>query len=307
MMNKNINIYILAGFLGSGKTTLLKNLIREEKAANRTPAVLMNEFGDVSIDSNEVEEGTPLKELLGGCICCSIQDKLESQLQEMLFQYQFDSLYIETTGAAHPVEVLDAIMSPLFADKFEFKGIITLVDGGRWSDRKSLPPQILHLMQEQIRHADLVIVNKCDQLKEMKQATAAYEMQALNPEARVLLTSQSQISLDAVQSMGRKAHMPHTNAHIYNDLHLQSMVYTFTGTVQLKEFEDWLRSLPDTVYRIKGYVPFSHSRYPYLFQFSYGMPVYMQENMKMPLNLVIIGEKIDEEHIREQLFILETV
>ena len=59
-------IYILSGFLGSGKTTLLKQLLQQEKDRNRNIAVVMNELGQVSIDSNEVEKDTPLKELLNG-------------------------------------------------------------------------------------------------------------------------------------------------------------------------------------------------------------------------------------------------
>ena len=45
-----------------------------------------------------------------------------------------DAIYIEATGAAHPVEVLDAVLSPLFADRIEVKGIISVVDGKRWLD-----------------------------------------------------------------------------------------------------------------------------------------------------------------------------
>ena len=117
------DVYILSGFLGSGKTTLLKGLLQSFKEQEKKPAVLMNELGSVSIDSDVVEEDTALRELLDGCICCTISEKLEAQLQELLVNEDFDVLVIETTGAAHPVEVVDSILSPLFADKFNFKGI----------------------------------------------------------------------------------------------------------------------------------------------------------------------------------------
>ena len=107
-------VYLLSGFLGSGKTTLLKHLLQQEKRIDRKVAVLMNELGRVSIDSDAVAEDVPLKELLDGCICCTIQDQLESQIQGLLTEAKPEVIYIEATGAAHPVEVLDGVASPLF-------------------------------------------------------------------------------------------------------------------------------------------------------------------------------------------------
>lgn len=93
---------------------------------------MMNELGKVSIDSDVVDEDVPLKELLDGCICCTISDKLEAQLQELLMADKPEAIYIETTGAAHPIEVLDSILSPLFAERMLVKGfflLLTVPDG----------------------------------------------------------------------------------------------------------------------------------------------------------------------------------
>ncbi|MDF2856950.1 MAG: cobalamin biosynthesis protein, partial [Neobacillus sp.] len=54
-MNKT-EVFILSGFLGSGKTTLLKRLLEDERRLGRKVAVMMNELGKVSIDSNAVED-----------------------------------------------------------------------------------------------------------------------------------------------------------------------------------------------------------------------------------------------------------
>ena len=79
---KKTEIYILGGFLGSGKTTLLRNILQQEKEEGRKVAVLLNELGSVSIDSGLIDDNVPLKELVDGCICCTIQDKLEVQLDD---------------------------------------------------------------------------------------------------------------------------------------------------------------------------------------------------------------------------------
>ena len=66
----------------------------------------------------EGEGRYPLKELLDGCICCTGSEQTEAQLQGLLEENEdIDVILIETTGAAHPVEALDAIYSPLFADR----------------------------------------------------------------------------------------------------------------------------------------------------------------------------------------------
>lgn len=304
---KSTEVYILSGFLGSGKTTLLKTLLENERFLGRKTAVMMNELGKVSIDSEVArDEDVALKELLGGCICCSIQDKLEAQLQGLLLNERPEVIYIETTGAAHPVEVLDSILSPLFADQFTIKGIVTTVDGLRWRDRKALSPQLQQLLLEQVRHADFILVNKMDELSESEQSKIIFEIQAINPKARCLLTNYSQVSIDELRKLTLSfAKQTSSTAFTQQALNLTTFVYQFQEPVSHSGFEDFLRVLPETIYRVKGYIKFDYSSKPYLFQYSYGMPFYMKEEMNLPLNLVFIGENIDWSEIEEKLKKLE--
>ncbi|MFE4813820.1 CobW family GTP-binding protein [Peribacillus simplex] len=302
---KTTEVYILGGFLGSGKTTLLRNILKQESDAGRKVAVLLNELGSVSVDSGLIGDGVPLKELFDGCICCTIQDKLEVQLHELLTENELEAVYIETTGAAHPVEVLDGIMSPIFAKRLEYKGIITVVDLLRWRDREELSPQLRQLLVEQIHHADFILLNKADLVSEMEAAQLIYTIQALNQDAVCLLTEYAAVSLASLQQMQRKRHNGHQKLDVHDHLHLTAVVHTFEGAVAQTDFEEWLRALPETVYRMKGYISFTHSQYPHLFQYSYGMPMYMNEMMKMPLNIVMIGEKLDKEMLIGQLKALE--
>lgn len=302
---EKIEVYILSGFLGSGKTTLLKRLLEDEHLLGRKVAVMMNELGEVSIDSNVIKEDVTLKELLGGCICCSIQGELEAQLQGLILDEKPDVIYLETTGAALPVEVLDSILSPLFADHLTIKGIITTVDALRWMNRKSLSPQLQQLILEQVRHTDFLIINKMDDLSESDQAKITYEIQSINSKARCLLTNYSKVSIGHLRNLSVTTNKKSEKSSHHQHLNLSTFVYKFETAISQTKFEEFLRSLPDTIYRIKGYVKFDHSEYPSLFQFSYGMPLYMKEYMNLPLNLVFIGENIDWQQINSQLSNLE--
>ncbi|MGD6847615.1 GTP-binding protein [Rossellomorea aquimaris] len=296
------DVYILSGFLGSGKTTLLKDLLQALKDQNKKPAVLMNELGSVSIDSDEVEKDTALRELLDGCICCTIAEKLESQLQELLLNENFDVLVIETTGAAHPVEVVDSILSPLFANQFEFRGIVTVVDGLQWRNRGDFSPAVLHLMREQIRHAEYIVANKMDLLTEMEQGTFSYELQQINPNAKVYLTNYSKVSMaDLISLKADNRNGSYEKASIGEHLTLQAIVYTFNGSVNGEAFEEWVKNQPDSIYRMKGYVPLQGRKNPTLFQYSYGMPLFMPGDMKYPTNFVIIGENLHKSEVIRSL------
>ncbi|MBT2757150.1 GTP-binding protein [Mesobacillus foraminis] len=302
---KNTEIYILAGFLGTGKTTLLKQILELEQQQNRKIAVLMNELGEISIDSDAVGEDVPLRELLGGCICCTIQDKLEGQLQGLLVEHQPDAIYIETTGAAHPVEVLDSVLSPLFAGKIEMRGIITTVDGTLWAARSQFQPQLQQLLLEQVRHADLILINKSDLLSDSGQARVSMEIQSINPEARCILTTYSRVSQRELKDMAFAPKRESKTAHVHKALRLGTFVHRFQKPVNRERFEEFLRSLPDQIYRIKGYIQFSDSQYPDLFQYSYGTPLFMMEYIKMPLTIVFIGQDIDWKEIQLKLEALE--
>ncbi|MCH7322619.1 GTP-binding protein [Solibacillus sp. MA9] len=291
------DVYLFSGFLGSGKTSMLTDVIRQLKEAGLKPAVIMNELGKLPFDSQAVEEDVPLKEMLEGCICCSGAEKTEAQIQSLLHDQEFDVLIIETTGAAHPVEALDAVYSPLFADKLNIKGIVTVADSKLWLDRASLTPQVRSLFMEQIRHAHLLLANKSDLLSESEQAQVVYELQGFNAKAFILQTTNGRVPLKLLQNMQSTAQISKddiVSARIGDSFNLGSRLIAFQTSFTQEQFENWVRDLPETVYRMKGYVPIEGIKNPMLFQYAYGMVQWLPEYVKMAPNLVMIGENIKD-------------
>lgn len=293
-----IDVYLFSGFLGSGKTSLLRHVISELKEQGKKPAVLMNEFGKLPFDSDSVKSDgeIPLKELLDGCICCTGSEKTEAQLQGLLEDYKdIEVILIETTGAAHPVEALDAIYSPLFADRLDVKGIVTVVDSKRWLERNALSPQIRVLFMEQIRHAHLLLANKSDLLTESEMATVTMELTGFNDSAPIIQTINAEIQFSFIEETLNEAKKDVTSPiQSAKNLPLSSKLVTFSDSVDKVEFEEWVKSLPDTVYRMKGYVPLKGVTNPYLFQFAYGMVNWLPEYIKMEPRLVMIGENLKD-------------
>lgn len=289
------DVYLLSGFLGSGKTSLLSHIIAQFKEQGLKPAVIMNELGKLAFDSRAVDEDIPLKEMLEGCICCTGSEKMEAQLQMLLAGEHFDVLLIETTGAAHPVEALDAVFSPLFASELNIKGIITVADCKRWLDRDKMSPQTRMLFMEQIKHAHLIVANKVDLLTDSEVATVTMEIQGLNSSAPIIQTVDSKIPLSLLLKMEATFHEKEVQqASIGKQLSLSSRLHIFHEPMDQQAFEEWVRELPDTVYRMKGYVPLKGHKNPWLFQYAYGMVQWLPEFMKMEPQLVIIGDHIDQ-------------
>lgn len=305
-MEKTIEIIILSGFLGSGKTTLLKDLLEQEKQNGRQAAVLMNEIGKVSVDSEIVGEDTPITEVLDGCACCTGKDQLEYSLLVLFKDVQPDVIYIESSGIAHPIEILDACLNPLIADKVSVRAIVTVLDSVGWLHRHSKSLPIQKLYEEQVEHADLVLVNKVDLLEGNQLQTVLADMQRLNAEAAVKVGTFAQLAVDEIPHGRRTTAVKHEPLHVHDHLHVSAMVYTFEHFVSKVRFEQWLQALPTTIYRLKGFLGFiEEPETMSLFQYAYRYPMYYQRKIFYKSNLVIIGENLDKAVLKEQLQALE--
>lgn len=125
---------MVTGFLGGGKTTLIAQLLTRPNLADT--AVIVNEFGEVSIDHHllrRVDERTVV--LPSGCVCCTLRGDLVDELRLLFTRRQrrqipaFRRVLVETTGVADPTPVAYTLLSdPVVQHRFVLDSIVTTVD-----------------------------------------------------------------------------------------------------------------------------------------------------------------------------------
>ncbi|MDF2927001.1 MAG: cobalamin biosynthesis protein [Paenibacillaceae bacterium] len=162
-MDHPVPVFILSGFLGSGKTTLLSRVIRHAQERGRKPAVVMNELGEVNLDGIAVGIEVPMAEMLDGCICCTVRGDLGITIQQLVKDEQPDIIFIEATGVANPMEILDGVTEASLYMKVEMKGVITVADAVLLREQSAKGAgKTYRLLEEQIRCASVIILNKAD-------------------------------------------------------------------------------------------------------------------------------------------------
>lgn len=155
---------IITGFLGVGKTTTILHLLRNKPTEERW-AVLVNEFGEIGIDGTLIDrqaakqKSISIREVAGGCMCCSAGLPMQVALTQLLREARPDRLLIEPTGLGHPKEVVEVLQRDSFRSVLELHQVLTLVDA-----RKIVDPLYASndTFKQQLEISDIVVANKMD-------------------------------------------------------------------------------------------------------------------------------------------------
>ncbi len=189
-MQPRIPATVITGFLGAGKTTLIRHLLKH--AGGRRIALIVNEFGDVGVDGALLSDcgdaacnADDIVELANGCICCTVADEFIPTMTRLLRREpRPDHIIIETSGLALPQPLIRAFNWPEIRAGITVDGVITVADAPalaagqfaadpekveilRRADVNLDHESPLHeLFEDQLRAADMVLLNKADLLDE---------------------------------------------------------------------------------------------------------------------------------------------
>ena len=185
-IKSRLALTIITGFLGAGKTTLLKRLLTAEHGHRL--AVIMNEFGEISIDSDLVQDFVDdgIVEMKNGCVCCEIREDLITGITQLVEKKQagtvnFDHIIMETTGLANPGPIAQTLGEGVLKELVQLDGVVTVVDA--YHVQKQL--EEYQEPQDQIGIADVIILNKSDLVGLEDLYALQTRLTGMNPQADI--------------------------------------------------------------------------------------------------------------------------
>ncbi len=265
---RRIPITLLTGFLGSGKTTLLNRLLASNH--DERIAIVVNEFGDVSIDGSlVVGTSEDLIELQNGCICCTIRGDMRETVARLLERrarrfwrrIRFDRIVIEASGVASPGPVVQTFLAdPELSERTRVDGVIALAHAGHVKEQLSSHPQAC----QQIGYADTILLNHCDRTGEAGRHEAESALRRMNPLASIVRTEHAELPIDQVLQVdttdpGRwKLDLPDSGAPHGHTEGMSALTLRTQRTLDIHRLRIWLQFVGQRrtweLMRLKGIV-----------------------------------------------------
>ncbi len=306
----HLPVILLTGFLGAGKSTLLLRWLSESPATGLRPGIVMNEFGQESVDSQLLRRpGLPIRQVDGGCVCCAPESDLDRACRELVRSGLCDYLVLETSGLADPDNVIDVLTDPGLLEVVRLQAVVTVVDA-EWYSRPGDGPAERVLARRQIQFAHVLCLSRCDRIGEAEVVGVEEEMRRLNSHARLVrlpfdlphvgdILSAPSAGVELSIADPEDAGAPHLHTAY------QSVAWRFPSPVSRSAFEGFLAGLdPREVIRIKGFVRFREQPGKlFLFQSVWGRHVIDEFTAKPDPETVavLIGPALDAQSILQRL------
>lgn len=237
-------IVLITGSLGSGKTTLVRQIL--EKTLHRL-AVLMNEFGEIAIDSKIIRgANVDIVELAGGCVCCSMTGEFEAAIREIVETIRPDFILVEATGVAESDALVYEVEDNL--PEVRLDGVVCIVDA-YLSIRH---PSVGYTARTQIASSDIILINKIDLVESEEVAAVQGQVRKYNDRAVITGTVGCRVDHDLLFGMSSTSRPRSLPASSRTDF--QSFAWSTGKMLDPDKFENLVADLPEQVFRAKGFI-----------------------------------------------------
>ena len=245
-MTTRTPITLITGPLGSGKTTLLRHILATHPAKL---AIVMNEFGEIAIDTKVVEgKNVRIAELGGGCVCCSLLGEFEAAVNEIIEKVAPEMIIVETTGLAEPEALVFNIQEAL--PQCRLDGVVSVID----ADMLVRFPELGHTTRLQIEGADILLLNKIDLVDATQIEPLEKKLREINPTAAIVRTERCRIDPELLFGIGRERKVAHPE-HKHQP-EFESFAFSSDKAFSRDCFERFADNLPAAAIRAKGFVRF---------------------------------------------------
>ncbi len=263
-----IPVIIVGGYLGSGKTTLLNYLLRNNGGTR--VGVVVNDFGSINIDSMLVAGQVDSMVSLGnGCLCCAVDVSDMDELFDRLAhpRSQIDVIVVEASGLAEPKNLIRLVLGSQ-NPYISFGGLVEMIDAAEFADTRARHPEV----DQHLRLADLVLVNKADRLEPDALSTLVESITRLVGDVPVMTTTDGRVDptllfdpperdLRVAQQLTLDQVLRDDHDHDHTDhrhLHdgYDSVAFTSATPLDPRKLVDFLEEPPAGLYRMKGFVRF---------------------------------------------------
>ena len=278
-MQTRTAITLITGPLGSGKTTLLRHILATQR---EKIAIVMNEFGEVAIDTKVIEgQNVRIAELGGGCVCCSLLGEFEAAINEIIDKIAPVRIIVETTGLAEPEALVFNIQEAL--PQCRLDGVVSVID----ADMLVGFPEIGHTTRLQIEDADILLLNKIDLVESAQIELLETKLREINPTAAIIRTERCRVDADLLFGVGHDKKVARPGHR--HQTEFESFTFASDKIFSRSCFEGFANNLSASVVRAKGFIRFNHGGQ--LFNFVAGRWE-LEPFETAETQLVFIGEKI---------------
>jgi G3E family GTPase len=253
MSLQGIPVTIIGGDLGCGKTTLLNVLLQGKHGARLV--MLLNDFGSPNIDAQLIQsQNGEVIPLANGCICRSSGEDLSQTLTELVnLSTPPERIIIEVSGISDPCKIVQYAMA---VPGLRPGGIIILADAATVRKR-SFDRSAGALVTNQMKTADLIILNKIDLVKEEQRVALRAWLQSKIPNARFIETSHGVVPVFITLGLD-SAEWPQTMTglserdQIYHTDMYETWGYTSEEPLDGNAIRALVDTLPPGILRAKG-------------------------------------------------------